>query len=515
MAHIILVRFLILLIILGSNASARESFLLQGDLGEKRLDEYHERYSPLIYRDLYRGKMAFKDDLFFQNYLDMYVFQDEKEYADFLGAELAAGFLCPNEDLSRSFEDIRYSYRLIALSYLMEAQWHNELLAKKFGFKNTCQFSPEKFSASCRPRSEEMKQFISNLKKFSPKNSEKLPESYSSYDWLKSFNRQNPELISHYRLRGECPDCNEKKFKQVLSNDCAENAELMNLICSENDEIYGLSAHRDAYFLLGQSNIINSYNEKGQALGCLRRFSEVFSSKEVDYPALKSLFPPVLSHLKKEYGERFLQGRVFFYGAGKEFREKGLADIFVEKKDQPAPEKPKPQIIEKKPEAPKVVVKTPEPQPMPEPKPVPVKKKEIPVPIKSAFLQAAEVRDSGNLSRVDVDMMKLKYDHVFSLHMINSISERLKTFMTQSALQEMVTFDKLGTKAGPVPLLFIKFMIDMEEHQGLWNLVNVLGNRFYVSNEIDAEFKPKPEYVELINSPSTDGQWQLRILKPY
>jgi hypothetical protein len=515
MAYTILVRVLISYFFFVGFACAGDTFLLQGELGEKRLDEYHERYTPLVFRDLYRGRMSFKDDLFFQNYLDIYMFEKEKEYADFLGPELTAGFLCPNDDLSKNFEDIRYSYRLIALSFLIEAQWHNDQLSKKFGFQKVCQFSPESWAKSCRPQTAEMKEFITNLKKFSPKNQEKFPETYSVYDWIKSFKNNKFEFSSHYRLRGKCTDCNEKKFKAALANDCDRNRELMGLICNEKDEIYGLSSHRDAYFLLGQSNIINSYNEKGQALGCLRRFSEVFAAKEVSYPALRNLFPPLLSHLKKEYGERFLQGRVFFYGAGKEFRNKGLAEIFVEKKEETVVETPPTVTKVTKKEEPKVTMAKAESKPKPAGEPLPEKKKEIPAPIKSAFLQAAEARESANLSRANVDMMKLKYDYVFSLHMINTISERLKTFMTQSALQEMVTFDSLGTKKGPVPLLFIKFMIDMEEHQGLWNLVNVLGNRFYVSNEIDAEFKPAPQYVELENSPETEGQWQLSILRPY
>lgn len=514
MAHTILVRFLALLLFILSSAGAAESFRLRGDLGEKRLDEYHERYSPLIFRDTYRGKLTFEDDLFFQNYFDRFVFDGEKEYANFLGAELAAGFLCPNVDLAESFDDIRYSYRLIALSYLIEAQWHNGLLAEKFGFKKTCEFSPGSWAKSCKPRSTEMKEFVRNLERLAPKNQEKLPETYGARDWVKGISQRKGELPSHYRFRGQCRDCSEQKLRDLLRSDCEQNLELMGLICNEKDELYGLSDHRDAYFLLGQSNVINSYNDKGQALGCLRRFSEVFAGREVDYPALKNLFPPFLSHLKQEYGERYLQGRVFFYGASKEFREKGLADVFVEKTEEKPEKKVAPAPVAEKKKEPVVTAPSVKEAPVVTEKLRPAKKKEIPAPVKSAFLQAAEVRESANLPRADVDMMKLKYDHVFTLHMINMISERLKTFMTQSALRDMVTFDKLGTKEGPVPLLFIKFMIDMEEHQGLWNLVNVVGNKFYVSNEIDAEFKPKPEYVELKNS-ADSGQWQLSVLRPY
>jgi hypothetical protein len=217
--------------------------------------------------------------------------------------------------------------------------------------------------------------------------------------------------------------------------------------------------------------------------------------------------------LKANHKERFLQGRVFFLGAGKEFEEKGLTDLYVE--EQPlvmtnvaalrtaVVKKDGPQKVV---DAPKVVVapRTPE-------KPSIV---EIRIPQKSAFLQAAELRRQGSLSRVEVDMMKLKYDFIFSLNMMNNLSKRLKTFMKREALLEMMTYDKLGTSEGPVPLLFLKFMIDMEEHQGLWNIISVVGNRFYVSNEIDSEFKPKPEFIELVNNDTTGRRWQIVVIKP-
>lgn len=248
-------------------------------------------------------------------------------------------------------------------------------------------------------------------------------------------------------------------------------------------------------------------------MGCLRRFSEVMSHREVSYPGLNNLFPSLNSMLKNVHKERFLQGRVFFFGAGKEFEEKGLTDLYVEEQPlvvtkaepvkTPAPKKDEPVKVA---EAPKVVET-----------PVLVSKPsivEIRGPQKSAFLQAAELRSQGNLSRVEVDMVKLKYDFVFTLNMMNNLSKRLKTFMKREALVEMMTYDKLGSSEGPVPLLFLKFMIDMEEHQGLWNIISVVGDRFYVSNEIDSSFKPKPELVQLVNSDTTGRRWQLVIIKP-
>src|SRR5690606_3569128 len=123
-------------------------------------------------------------------------------------------------------------------------------------------------------------------------------------------------------------------------------------------------------------------------------------------------------------------------------------------------------------------------------------------------------RQKENLASVEVDMLKLRYDYVFSLNTINQLSQRIGVFMTREALKEMMEYDKLGTKEGPVPLLFIKYMIDMQEHHGLWNILSILGDRFYVSNEIDETYRPKPEYVELVNNPNVTGHWQLIVLKP-
>src|SRR5690606_7252709 len=109
------------------------------------------------------------------------------------------------------------------------------------------------------------------------------------------------------------------------------------------------------------------------------------------------------TYLYGTHGERFLQGRVFFFGAGKEFEEKGLKDLYV--KDQPL----------KIADAPKIIIeKTPEPIVVAAPKKVEVKatvKEKVPaVPVvkprikeiqeipKSAFLIAAEFRQKENLA---------------------------------------------------------------------------------------------------------------------
>jgi hypothetical protein len=490
-----------------------DSIHAKGYLGQRDHEGYYERYYPLVNLDIYRGSTSFRDDDFFRNYFNPYILPQEDAVSTYLKDELTTGFTCPNESISKNLDEIRYAYRLITLSYLLEGQWHLNALSQQFAFKNGCHFDLQTWIKKCHPKYPEMKKFISRIKSFNPRYQESFPVNYRAADWITELKSRNYKWYSHYRLAEKCPKCTEKTLASALKQSCEENEELMDKICQEVDEAYGLSTERDAYFLLSQSNIINTFNQNGEAQGCLRRFSEVFAHKESRYPELKNLFPPLLDFLKSRHGERFLQGRAFFFGAGKEYDEKGLADFYV--KDQPLVV----DVIKK--EGPKIIAKVePKPEPKHEPpkvveapKPEPIV--EIKNPVKSAFLQAAEIRAQQNLDSSEVDMLKLKYDYVFSLHMINTLSEKLKTFMGRDALKEMVAFDKLGSKEGPVPLLFIKFMIDMQEHQGLWNLVTVVGSRFYVSNEIDAFYKPAPEMVELINDDSTNNTWQLKIVRPY
>jgi hypothetical protein len=519
MVHVILVQFLILLsLILPAQGQAKmDRIHSEGYLGEKRLDSYSSRWQPLIFMDFYKGKMAFEDELFFQNYFQNYIFNREKDFSYFMKSELGSGMICSNELLSEHFDVIRYSYRLITLSYLLEGQWHMNMVSKHFIQNKGCNFDFDKFIDKCRPKNGEMNKFVALLKKHKPKFEESLPKTYIKSDWLKDFAKKNFKYYSHYRLNTACQGkCEQKDLEANFKKVCDQDESLMNLICSEMDDIYGVSESTDAYNLIGLSNIINTYNKQDEALGCLRRFTEVMEHKEVKYPVLPGLFTTMRAHLQHQYQERFLQGRVFFYGSGKEFVEKGLTNLYV--MEQPFKiaelddEAPLPPVVIPKAKEPNVVAKV---APV-KVEPV-VKKKEIVEisgPRKSAFLQAAELRESQGLERVEVDMLKLKYDYVFTLNMINNLSIKLKKFMSREALTEMMTYDKLGQREGPVPFLFLKFMIDMQEHTGLYNLINIVGDEFYVSNEIDSGFKTEIERVKILNNDSTGNQWQIYVIRP-
>ena len=520
MVNFILVQFLILLTLIFpvQGQAKMDRIHSEGYLGERRLDSYSSRWQPLVFFDLNQGKMNFEDDLFFQNYFQTYIFNREKDLNTFFKSELGGGLICSNELLSEHFDQLRYAYRLITFSYLLEGQWHMNMVSKHFVHKKGCDFDFDRFLNKCQPKSIEMIKFISLLKKHKPKFQESLPKKFIQSDWWKQFSNKDYKYYSQYRIENACKGkCEQTSLELNFKNVCEQDESLMNLICSEMDDVYGVSESTDAYNLLGLSNIINTFNRQGEALGCLRRFSEVMAHKEVKYSVFPNLFNTLRAHLSNQYQERFLQGRVFFYGSGKEFEEKGLSNLYV--MEQPL----KIQALDA--EAPLVAIVVPpkldQPKVIPKTNPVKIETKvtkkeivEISGPQKSAFLQACEVLHSQNLDQVEVDMLKLKYDYVFTLNMINNLSVKLKNFMTREALTEMMNYDKLGTKEGPVPFLFLKFMIDMQEHTGLFNMINILGDEFYVSNEIDTTFKTNIERIKLVNNESTNKQWRIYVVKP-
>lgn len=487
-------------------------------LGEKRLDDYSGRWQPMVNMNTFQGGLTFQDDLYFEQYFQRYLFEKEYEFAHFLKSELQGGLVCPNEVLSEHFEEIRYSFRLLSLSYLLESQWHMKMISNFFSFKQGCTFDFDQWLNKCSPKTTEMSKFVSLLKKYKPRYEETLPHTYLKSDWLKEFQKNDFKYFSHYRINDICRGkCTPEKLESYFNKACTQDESVLSSICSEYDDLYGLSYALDAYGLLAQSNIINTFNKKGEALGCLRRFSNLMKHKEVRYASLPYLFQTMRAHLFHQYQERFLQGRVFFYGSGKEFEEKGLSNLYV--MEQPL------KIAELSSEEDHPAIIIPPKISAPKKAETPLKKisvqskktrvvQEVSTPFKSAFLQAAELRKTQNLEQVQVDMLKFKYDYVFSLNMINKLSQDLKSFMTREALSEMKSFDHLGTKEGPVPLLFIKFMIDMEEFTGLYNLLSVLGDEFYVSNQIDETFNPGPERIKIMNQGDFGKLWQIYILKP-
>jgi uncharacterized protein (DUF2249 family) len=71
---------------------------------------------------------------------------------------------------------------------------------------------------------------------------------------------------------------------------------------------------------------------------------------------------------------------------------------------------------------------------------------------------------------------------------------------------------KLGSKDLPLLLLYLKFLIEFKRHGALYNMINILGNKFYVLNDLDDD--PTPYLIELKNEQKTNWNWQIYIFNP-
>lgn len=493
----------------------------EGYLGEKTQSHYAGPWRPVSHHDPYFGRLSLDDEHFSNTYFLNYIWQSAPEWSRFFSEEVMGASTCPHEVLSSNFDDIRYGFRLIALSYLLEildVSRHDMVLLRR---GDVCAFDLPALLKSCNPKSSDMKTFIQNLSQQKPFSEPIIGKSHNFVSeqkmWLSRIGGKDSSasgsrvLLQCRAERANCQNLTAENAVALMARSCAADRELFQKICSEEDQLFGISSSPLSSHLLSTSNLVSLINKEGLAMGCLRRFGQMMASKERVYPVLAGMQPIIFSKLKASYGERYLQGRAFVYGALKEFTQKGLKTIFepkvevakVEERPVPAPT-PEPAVVAAVP-APAPVVEVVAPKPKPKP--------EVVAEAKTAFLQAAEVRQGQNLDRVDVDMLKFRYDYVFSMAELQLLSTTLKDYTSRTALEEMRSWDKLGGKEAPMPLTFLKYLIDVQNHQGLYNVVGVLGEKFWVINDVDTKQTP-PEFVELSNDVASGNTWQLYVLRP-
>lgn len=514
MAHLGLA--LLLSIFVGS-ASALEKSFSEGYLGEKNAGPYAGPWWQDFYFNPYDGKMVSRDEQLAQDFFVPMLWAGAPEWSDFIQTELVGASTCSHALLSRYFDDIRYAHRLLAISYLMEILAQAQRDARLMGKPRACEWNMASLLKSCKPISEDMRHFVAAL---SGRNVFPATAVSSAHDekvfrgqWAKgdSISAQRAQLL----CQGKGRACAGEQLEEALHQACAEDQELVRRLCSEEDEFYGVHATPLFAHLVGTSNLVGLFNQEGHAVGCLRRFGQLMARKEHVANFFPVLVPVVYASLRKEGGEALAHGRVFVFGALKEFRDKGLTEVF-----EPAPVvtkvavKVEPPPVEKPKPIQPVVVEIPKPVVVPAPKKIVPKIVEVELAPKSALLLAAESRRSQNADRTEVDMLKFQYDHVFTPAELQLLSATLHDYTSRKALEEMKSYDKLGEQVAPVPASFIKFLIDTGNHQGLYNMQTVLGARFWMANDVDVSWSPAVEYVELRNDVSTKRLWQIAVIRP-
>jgi hypothetical protein len=491
-------------------------------LGEKRTDNYS---GPLDPRSVYSdkvGTLILLDDLFKEQYINQQIQEEAFGLHRYWFSEVVEKSTCPDITLGENLDYIRYLYRLVTMSYLFEGLKLSNKLAVELGDKKICAISYKEIFGSCSPQSADMKKFhtrvygkfvneIDKLKyqTFSKSDIQSfLAEFYASSSLSTDpvYSRFHDWCISNKK---NCRSLSLAEIKTGLGNFCENDKQVIQQICSEKDSFYGLSLIEKPSDLIKTSNAFNLINQSGMGEECLRRYSKIFASKETSYPQLIKQYPLLYSHLVKN-NSRYIQGELFLPGALKEFDMKGLSDflsalkppkvepVIVQIKRKPKP-KPAPVVVV----APKPVETAPAVAIAPPPEPA--------KPKVSEFERAAFAIKSGDVDGIRLDMDIFRDDFEFSSEMIVELSAPIKKFQTRSALLDMKAYDLLGTLQTPVGLVFLKFLIDTENHQGLYNIVTVLGDKFYVVN--DLEKKKEAQYMELRNDSTTGNRWTITLLK--
>lgn len=495
--------------------------------GEIDFDEYYGPQNPDLSRDQYKHQIIFKDESVSKAYINSLLQLELFDLQKYFEGELNIGLSCPDQEYIESYDYLLYLNRLSVISYLFEAFQEYKYTAKEFSAPaGICQVEWGELFKQCQPYSKEMKTFLKNTKHIT-KNLDPVfvpleaSKKSALEKWISKLKVGRSLNLSQRRIRfycaeNDCDDFSQKSIVKVLKVICEQDEQLIRTVCSERDKLYGVSYIPEIYPLLLRSNALRAFDDQDMAAGCLRRFIDSGKRFEWKRDELKSIFSYLFSLSLRNESE-FERGRLFPIGALKEFQEKGLENIFKEFRQEKSEilkvaikNKALKPIEFKKIELPKWKKKKKKKKKVTKKKPV---KKKI-VAKKSSFLIASNFRRNYSLLNVSVDMNKFKFDYVFTLEQQEKYTPLVEKMSSIKSLKKMKKRDKLGSKKAPVPLKFLKYMIDYDLHQNLFNILQIVGDQFYVKNDIDSNIK-EYELIELKNDMTTQHQWQIIVLDEY
>lgn len=454
-----------------------------------------------------------------------YVSPDAIDLGLFWTREIPRKSLCPPFYLNQNIQYIRYLYRLLAMSGLYEVMKDVSNTSTRLGNAPRCIPNADTLFSKCKSAtSEDMKRFI--MRGRAKLASEKTPyigkfTNAAETEWWKSFGiglKNNNEGLSLAQLRVQrwcsendvdCLNLSKERFLDALHESCEQDKSLFTLICNESDELYGISKLEGYKEALLDSHIMRVINQGGHAESCLETYSGIFAHAEQKPLHGLSIVPYVFKE-RRENKETYIQGELFVPGALKEFDDKGLAEFLFATPTPIATAAPTPvAVATPKPTPLPTVAPTPSPTPMVVATSVPTPK---PTPKPSEFKISYNYLVQNDFTSWPVDMTKFHDDFIFTDEMVKALEKPLQNYQTRKALEGMKQFELLGTEREPVRLIFLKFLIDRSQHQGLYNIVAVLGKEFYVLNDIDGH-KDGPVKVRLQQNSLIFGGWSIAILK--
>jgi hypothetical protein len=448
---------------------------------------YYGRVAPYGKLDNFTNHFEFQEYIDRDNYVLNYTQKELEDTQDFL-IRLLRNYQCSDSVFQDYKEYIRYLYKIATLSYLDFSLTQFEKTSKQIGWGGVCNYKLDTILAKCNPKTKNMRFFkesslylAKKRKKFILKYNETFEENRD--EWFKNFNHEYQGDFTKQSLFSECGKGCDRNSKKLFEKMCDTTKKDFLMICNEKDTLYGMERVPEVYLSLLFSQALREmdkevYNFKG----CLRRFTEYYRDEEFVSSRLASLLNRAYSFKRKASNPL---GELFDVSSLKTFLDMGVDSLF----ERPIASK---KIIKEKPLEQKVILKKEviskvekaivqlDLKKAKHEKKVQKKKKKI-----SYFLNTYKNMVELDFDSISLDMAQFKLDYSFSPKVRSLLDKKMESFARRKTLKQMVEFDQLGSKKSPVPALFIKYLIDTQNHTGLFNLVGILGNRFYILNDID------------------------------
>lgn len=477
-------------------------------MGQKDFGSYYDAFDPDISSTSTFNNLKLQTNEKNKSYLESFISRELLYEKIDVFNNIMESSICSNADLSVAKDYFRFSHRLLAMSYLYEAISAFDYTQKKLGQDNTCNNDLKSALKSCYPKTIDMKNFIVNLKVYNRYEKTKyLDAKYS----VKSFNENFENGFSegkysdllHYRLKNK-----PENIKTAIKKVCKDDSELFQLICNEQDSMYGMSEVFESYNLLNQSNVFNYLEGKINISGCLKRYKKEMVYLEKKYNVIKSIFPYLYQSLNVSNNKT---GPVFKLGTLREFTDKGLS-LYEERIGVAILKKKKPVVKEVKLFVEKVITKEVIKEMATNvgaknPKIDPPQK--VKLDTKSEFLKSKEYLKSNSLESIPLNMEDFKYDYLITLKLKDTLDQKLAYFLIRKNLQRLKDQDFFGSQKAPVPLIFVKYMIDYDKHKDLFTLIDILGDKFYTMNDIDKNDPNPISSIKLENNIKTNFKWQI------
>lgn len=416
--------------------------------------------------------------------------------------------ICTSTEYNKHKDYLRYVYRLLYISLMAQSLEEYSLYLRKF---NGEKVDPVNELKGCRPNSQDMKKFVARLNKYDFSKRSRLIGELLPSEKVKELERikknQSP-FLNHFICSG--PSCTEKLLIKKLKENIQKISREIKDSCETNLPLQKLSQKKILLSLIYDSPALNIFENDSLKNTCLQKLNErEFQSQGKG--ELESVLSQILSFKQVNrysdiVGNNPL-GNLFNFGALRYFDNLGLGDLIFEEVKVASIKKPIEikqiiKVIKKKKISKNIIKKIKKIEQ--KTKKIEAKKYEL-----SAIEKAVLYFQVKNKS-INVDMDKFSLDYPKMKKEFIKIQKPLKKFQTRKSLNIMKRIDKLGEKRQPFPLKFLKFLIDFDFHQGLYNILAEIGDEFYLLN--DVEGKKTPFRIQLKNDESTNYKWNIKVI---